>query len=78
VATWLSYDQEKFQKNSRCDLPEKYGADGAFAACCQKLFKVHRLPFYYPSSLAKWEAGGPATTALSTEGKQMHSCNLTD
>ena len=55
-----------------------HGVDGAFAAYCQKLFNMHRLPFYDASSLAKWEVGSPATTTLSTEGKQMHFCRLTD
>ena len=55
-----------------------HGVDGAFAAYCQKRFNMHRLPFYDASSLAKWEVGSPATTTLSTEGKQMHFCRLTD
>ena len=62
------------------DVLPRRSLDGAFALCGVLSETVQRAspPFYDASSLAKWEVGGPATTALSTEGKQMHFCRLTD
>ena len=86
-ATWLSYGHENISEELPMRFARKiretimmcfHGVDGAFAAHCQKLFNVHRLPFYDASSLAKWKAGSPATTTLSTKGEQMHFCMLTD
>ena len=86
-AIWLSYGHENISEGLSMRFARKiretimmyfHGVDGAFAAYCQKRFNMHRLPFYDASSLAKWEVGSPATTTLSTEGKQMHFCRLTD
>jgi hypothetical protein len=84
---WLSYGHGNISEELSMRFARKiretimmyfHGVDGAFAAHCQKRFNMHRLPFYDASSLAKWEVGSPATTTLSTEGKQMHFSRLTD
>jgi hypothetical protein len=41
-----------------------HGVDGAFAIYGQRLFNMHRLPFFDASSLAKWQGGSPATTTV--------------
>jgi hypothetical protein len=56
--------------------PQSSVASKAIGAARQN---VEHMPFYDVSSLAKWEVvGSPATTMLSTEGKQTHFCTLTD
>ena len=61
-----------------------HGVDGAFAIYCQRLFDMHRLPFFGASSLVKWQVGSPATTTQTKpyksggvyEGRKRHFCRL--
>ena len=61
-----------------------HGVDGAFAIYCQRLFNMHRLPFFDASLLVKWQGGSPATATKTKadknggvcEGRKMHFCIL--
>ena len=72
-ATWLSFGELNISEELSMRFARKiretimmyvHGVDGAFAIYCQRLFNMHRLPFFDASSLAKWQGGSPATTTV--------------